>query len=119
MRIATVLALVVSVMLLHTSAATAAAENSAEVHKDFFVGTNLPTLGLFLRTTDSHFVESASGNVSVTAHFDIPPGQPIPDKAQKVERISCWFFGIFTTDCSATIKPSGKVTLKAHVNPRN
>ena len=112
---AIVLTLCVAAMLQHASTRTANAENSAVVRMDYSCRLILP--GLFLTTTDTHFVETSSGNMSATCRFVIPPGQSVPDQAVKLKNLNCNFFGIFTNDCTVTITPAGVVILKAHLNP--
>ena len=106
----TLLALVVA--LVSQATASTAHAQSADVRKDYNCFLRVPSMRLFLQSSDSHFVRNKN-TMSATCHFQIPDNMPKPDKAVKIDNIRCRFFGVFTRDCTAIITPSGKVTLKA------
>jgi hypothetical protein len=71
-------------------------------------------LAIDLFSTDVICVETPSGNVVLTCHFDIPEGYE-PAKAIKNTGFLCGTCGGCTTDSQCVVTPGGKAVLRCEI----
>ncbi len=93
--------------------------DGATVVRDFTCGILAADSGLdvFLTTdTKSQQVDAASGNVTLTCHFDIPAGEE-PALTMRHRGFNCGTFAGVTTNSRSVTTKGGKVLLVCHIKP--
>ena len=119
-------------MILFTAPALSE-DNSAEVYRDnrVYMGYTASGLDCGLLTYDSTIVESASGNITMTAKFDIPnnpepSGDCTPDELVMTKGFPCNIIAVdegaieihvSTTNTHFVATPGGKAVLKCKFKP--
>lgn len=81
-----------------------------------FVPTASGGIGAAL-ISDALQVQTKSGIVTMTCHFDIPEGFE-PARTTRAVGIACGTFAGFTTDARMTASPGGRALLVCRINPK-
>jgi len=115
-RLAILCGVVVALVCLSGVLVVAAPGGGATVIKDFGCQIIPADWGgpFVLFTTDTHSVETPSGNTKLTCKFDIPAGLE-PAKAQRYRGFLCGTFLGVTTDSQSVVSPGGNITLQCMV----
>ena len=71
-----------------------------------------------VKTFDAHLVVSESGRITLVCQGEIPPGQPVPDRAEVERDVLCFLPGQRQTrHAQEVFTPSGKILLTCHLDP--